>query len=389
MHRFASGVAALTFALGTVSATLMGPSLPVLAQAFGQQDVDQGKFILLAAPYGSGAYQLLVLEQLSDQRPCWSEQGANPILVDPLLTQFDFTGICARSTDSNGYSIRMAERDYGLIYQIGVTRQDNNLLLVGINRTNSKAPPIVLGQTNGLPPANTFAKFELSSGWRLTKRVSNGKVVGHVYLTSDTVAAGAPAPSAFRDTQTHWARDYIDALAARQIISGFAEDGTFRPEDPVTRVQFAAIVNKAFASAPNNRSAASFKDIAPQFWGFQPIQAAYQKGFLSGYPDNTFKPNQQIPRVQVLVALASGMQLPAIEATNLSLYQDASQIPGWATGPVAAATDKQIVVNYPNVKQLNPNREATRAEVAAFVYQALVAMGELPAIPSPYIAVGQ
>jgi hypothetical protein len=69
----------------------------------------------------------------------------------------------------------------------------------------------------------------------------------------------------------------------------------------------------------------------------------------------------------------------------LSVYSDASQIPNYATNSVAAATTRQLVVNYPAVGQLNPNRQATRAEVAAFVYQALVSKGSAQAIPSPYL----
>ncbi|MBW4690785.1 MAG: S-layer homology domain-containing protein [Lyngbya sp. HA4199-MV5] len=204
-----------------------------------------------------------------------------------------------------------------------------------------------------------------------------------VYLTSDTAPSSIPL-TAFVDTQSNWAKNYIDALAAQKIISGF-EDGTFRPDDPVTRVQFAAIVSKAFASLPAQRESLTFKDIRPSFWGAEAIQTAFQKGFMSGYPDTTFKPNQQIPRMEALVSLASGLKLSSATTDSLSFYQDAAQIPTWASGAIAAATDRQLVVNYPRVKTLNPTRPATRAEVAAFVYQALVDAGQLSAIPSPYV----
>jgi len=384
---FLTRVASLTAAVGLASTSLFGMAGTAIAQAFGQKEMDQSQLVLLASPFGSGSFQLLILEQVSAKRQCWTASGTNPTLVDPLLATFDFTGVCGRSTDSNGYSLRMAERDYGLIYQLKVAQRDNDLVLLGVNQTDSKAPPIVLGQTGGLPPSGGFAQINLNPGWRLTKRTTNGKVMGHVYLTSDTVPAGAPKPSAFRDTQAHWATAYIDALAAKGIISGFSEDGTFRPDEPVTRVQFAAIANKAFANARSQRTAATFKDVAATFWGLQAIQSAYQKGFMTGYPDNTFKPNQAIPRMEVLVSLSSGLGLPKVDPSVLKVYQDADQLPGWATDAVAAATDKQVVVNYPKLNLLNPNREATRAEVAAFVYQSLVATGQVQALPSPYVVV--
>jgi hypothetical protein len=89
--------------------------------------------------------------------------------------------------------------------------------------------------------------------------------------------------------------------------------------------------------------------------------------------------------VQALVALANGLGLTADNQNVLSFYTDAAQIPNYATASIAAATARQIVINYPTVKQLNPNGQATRAEVAAFVYQALVNAGRAPAIASPYL----
>ncbi|HEY9656797.1 MAG TPA: DUF3747 domain-containing protein, partial [Crinalium sp.] len=378
--RFASIVAVL----GITSLGLLPSAKTAIAAVFGQTEVDPNKFAVVASPLGANTYQLLILEQVSDERPCWSESSTNPTLIDPLLLQFDFTDICARSTDSNGYSIRMANREFGLLFQLGIARRENDLVLLATDLTNRDAPPIEIGRTNGLPPAGAFVKISLNPGWRLTKRTENGKVLGLVYLTSDTAPSNIKL-TAFVDTQSNWAKTYIDALAAQNIISGF-EDGTFRPNDPVTRVQFAAIVSKAF-STPAQRPRITFSDIQPSFWGAEAIQVAYEKGFMSGDPDHTFKPNQQIPRVEALVTLASGLQFSNTGADVLSYYQDAAQIPDWAMGAIAAATENQIVVNYPRVKDLNPARPTTRAEVAAFVYQALVNAGRLPTIPSNYVVV--
>ncbi|MCL6434626.1 MAG: DUF1565 domain-containing protein [Leptolyngbyaceae cyanobacterium HOT.MB2.61] len=196
-------------------------------------------------------------------------------------------------------------------------------------------------------------------------------------------SSGSGGQSAFRDIQGHWAQAYIDALAKRGVISGFP-DGTFRPSEPVTRAQFAAIVSKALAPAAT-RPRMQFRDVPTSFWGYAAIQTAVQGGFMKGYPEGVFQPELSIPKVQALVALASGLGFSAGSVDTLSRYQDATQIPSWATGAIAAATQRKIVVNYPTVSQLAPNRNATRAEVAAFVYQALVNAGKAEAISSPYI----
>ncbi|ARV61520.1 hypothetical protein BZZ01_25390 [Nostocales cyanobacterium HT-58-2] len=210
------------------------------------------------------------------------------------------------------------------------------------------------------------------------------RIVGQVQFVAATVEPPAGGPVAFKDVPTnYWAKSYIEALASKNIIAGFP-DGTFKPNEPVTRAQFAAIVSKAFAP-PAKRPVTNFSDVTSNFWASQVIQSASQGGFVSGYPDRTFKPQQQIPRVQVLVSLASGLGLSANTQNVLSVYSDASQIPSYATNSVAAATTRQLVVNYPTLAQLNPNRQATRAEVAAFVYQALVSKGNAQVIPSPYV----
>ncbi|HIK29462.1 MAG: S-layer homology domain-containing protein [Oscillatoriaceae bacterium SKW80] len=200
------------------------------------------------------------------------------------------------------------------------------------------------------------------------------------------IPAPAFAQVSFYDVPSnHWAKGFIEALAARGIIKGFP-DGSFRPNEPVTRAQFAAMVRQAF-NMPKIRSAIAFRDVPSNFWAYRAIADAYEMGFMSGYPGNIFSPNENIPRVQVLVSLANGLQYTATRPTSTlsQVYNDAAAIPSYALNSIQAATEKGIVVNYPNVKFLNPNQIATRADVAAFIYQALVNAGQVAAISSPYI----
>lgn len=215
-------------------------------------------------------------------------------------------------------------------------------------------------------------------------------------LTVGTVApfvTAAPsfAQTNFSDVQSnYWAAQFIQELSQRGVIAGFT-DGSFRPEEAVTRAQFAAMVNKAFPKAAQ-RQAIRFVDVPSNFWASSAIQQAYTTGFLSGYPGNRFEPNQAIPRQQVLVSIANGLTYsPAgnTETTLQQYYSDAFNIADYARSPIAAATERQIVVNYPNVKFLNPTATATRAQVAAFIYQALVSNNQASAFSSPYIVAAQ
>ncbi|AFZ58285.1 DUF1565 domain-containing protein [Anabaena cylindrica FACHB-243] len=250
--------------------------------------------------------------------------------------------------------------------------------------------------TNDNPGGNLIrdnARYDLNNSTKVNRIVAIGNDIDQkrIFGAVDFVAATVNQPGGpvvFRDVPTgYWAKTYIEALAAQNIIAGFP-DGTFRPNEPVTRAQFATIITKAL-TPPAKRTAIQFRDVNSNFWAYGAIQSAYQSQFVAGYPDGTFKPQQQIPRVQALVALANGLNFTANNNNILSFYTDAVQIPNYALGPVAAATVRQLVINYPMVQQLDPNREATRAEIAAFVYQSLVTIGRAQPIPSPYLVTAQ
>jgi N-acetylmuramoyl-L-alanine amidase len=153
-----------------------------IATTFNNQDVNADRFVTVAAPFAGGSrHQLLILEQVSDRRQCWSESGSSPTIVNPLLVDFDFTGICSRSTDSNGYSVRLANDDMGWRYSLRVERQGNDLVLRAVPNDNRAEPGLEIGRTRGF--TTDFAEIQLNPGWRLTRRVYNGQPLGHIYLT--------------------------------------------------------------------------------------------------------------------------------------------------------------------------------------------------------------
>ncbi len=170
--------------LAATMALLLQISELSFAVTFGQTEVSQNRFVAVAVPLTSGNYTLLVLEQLSSQKTCWREKGANPTRVDPLLLNFNFTGICGRSTDSNGYSIRMAGKDAAMDYRLRFQKRKDDLILLGL--PNQTGTPIEVGRTHGLNSG--FLKIVLNPGWRFTKRTYNGKKLGHIYFSRDTTA---------------------------------------------------------------------------------------------------------------------------------------------------------------------------------------------------------
>jgi predicted DsbA family dithiol-disulfide isomerase len=212
--------------------------------------------------------------------------------------------------------------------------------------------------------------------------------------TETSEATPTPTPTETPDAavkfadvpEDYWASPYITALVQRDVMSGFPEDNTFKPNSSITRAEFAALLRNAFEQQPTLETP-NFKDVSSEFWAWSAIQETSKTNFLRGYPNNTFQPKQPIPKVQVLVALASGLGLEANQSPQevLQTYQDSNQIPEYAREKVSAATEAGIVVNYPNTESLNPTQDATRAEVAAMVYQALVEAGKADAVTSEYV----
>lgn len=160
----------------------------VNAGTFTETEIDQDKVTAIARPFGRNQHDLLIIEQIADKQDCWQELQSNSgtVVVEPLLLNFDFTGICQRSTDSNGYSIRVNGQDLGMDYMLNVVPRDGELVLIGVPTSEDSAPELVIGSTNGM--SQGFLKIHLYPGWRFTKRTYEGKVLGHIYLSTTNSA---------------------------------------------------------------------------------------------------------------------------------------------------------------------------------------------------------
>ena len=185
----------------------------------------------------------------------------------------------------------------------------------------------------------------------------------------------------------HWAYPFIEPLIEEKLIVGIS-DKEFQPDLPITREQLAVEINTAFQTQ-KSRDIISFGDIARERKTSQKINEAVTRGFLKGYPGEVFRPDQKVPRLQVLVALVSGLELRASKdpTSILNAYQDKDQIPDWAKEKIAIAIESGLVVNRPgfDTKRLYPNEFATRAEVVAMIYQGLAKTGQRKPVSSPYI----
>lgn len=182
-------------------------------------------------------------------------------------------------------------------------------------------------------------------------------------------AEPTPAPitgaaARLKDIELSWAQDAIASLVDEGIIAGYP-DGTFKPENPVTRAEFAKMVARAFAIRPTGEP--RFRDIKNN-WAKAYITALTEAGIVSGYPDGTFKPERHITRAEMVTML--------VRVVKLADKMDSLQQPEpsftdvapdhWAFRAVETAHALGILPVHFGVV-FEPNAATTRAETAWMV----------------------
>jgi S-layer homology domain len=205
-------------------------------------------------------------------------------------------------------------------------------------------------------------------------------------ITNVSPAPVAAAPE-FKDIpKEFWGQGYITELQKRGILNDFGE-GKFDPTKPITRGEYAMILTRAFPGKPAIAPALSFKDIPKNYPRKDAIDGAVKMGFMSGYSPSKFSPNEVIPRYQMQISLAKGLNLPLPDDkerdTVLSKFDDAGKMPKYARAKIAAAVNSELVVKDKTVGKLSPLQNATRADAAALIYQALVKEGKIPSNLNP------
>ena len=220
----------LTATLTTTVLLSLGMLTPAqAAYNFAKVEVDQRRFVAIATPFGIGRryYNLIVMEQQSNGRNCWREYGDSPTFIEPTWESFDFTGICGRSTDSNGYSMRINDNDMGSRFILSVVQRGDELVLMA--NSLRERTRVEIGRTRGMDSSDRYLKIHLDPGWRFTKRTYNGRTLGHVYLTSDTDTANIPPVRETPDRNNSPANTTLPP-ADRELI--FTPESNSRPSTP-------------------------------------------------------------------------------------------------------------------------------------------------------------
>jgi len=173
----------------------------------------------------------------------------------------------------------------------------------------------------------------------------------------------APVKCSLKDIAGHWAETGINQLVNAGAISGYP-DGTFKPDSSITRAEFATVLVKALNSEPGRGKV--FNDITGH-WAKDAISTAAAHGIVSGYDATTFGPDNLITREQMAVMISKAANLSSGEGKT---FADNDQIADWAKAAVAATSGKNIISGYPD-NTFRPQAHATRAEAVTIIIKAL------------------
>ena len=177
--------------VAAASLALAATSVPVaLAQGslFTAVPVELSNFVLVSAPIGQGERsQLNIYEQRTTKRPCFAVAAGSPAMVDPLLSTFDFTGVCNRYIDGNGYSLRIGGDDLGTRYRLMIVNTGSDMELRASPSRDSSMPLYVIATTGGA--GRDFLQLNFRPGWTLKRRAYGEKNLGHIYIYRDAAAA--------------------------------------------------------------------------------------------------------------------------------------------------------------------------------------------------------
>ncbi|MDQ0088939.1 hypothetical protein J2T12_002349 [Paenibacillus anaericanus] len=175
-------------------------------------------------------------------------------------------------------------------------------------------------------------------------------------------------PTNFSDISGHWAEANIKEAVSADILSGYP-DGTFKPNASITRAEFAVLLMNAL-KPEGEGGALTFTDKTKiGTWAQKSVVQAVNASIITGYVDNTFRPDAEITRPEMAVMIAKALA-QSFEVGTTTSFADDKYIPDWAKGAVAAMKNLGIIEGK-GTNQFAPSDKTTRAEAVTVLLNML------------------
>ena len=165
------------------------------------------------------------------------------------------------------------------------------------------------------------------------------------------------------DIKNHWASSDINNFINKGYISGY-QDGTFKPNNDITRAEFVKIVNRVFGFT--EKGTVTFNDVKSSDWFYNDIAIAQKAGYINGKTLTTFAPNDKITRQEVAVILTNIMNNKDTVYDRINTFTDGYKTSSWAKSSVEGAIEAGYLRGN-DKGLLNPTGNITRAEAVTML----------------------
>ena len=177
------------------------------------------------------------------------------------------------------------------------------------------------------------------------------------------ISLSVPVFAKPNDIAGHWAETVVAKWYDNGIISGFP-DGSFRPNEAVTRAQLAVIIDNIFKFT--TKADMYFSDVNGSEWFADAVAKCSQAGIISGNPNGTFEPNKPVTREQAAKMIAEAFKLTAADADAYRTFADSSSIAAYAREYVSALYEAGYIAGFPG-GNYEPKKGLTRAEALKII----------------------
>ncbi|MEX3616734.1 S-layer homology domain-containing protein [Paenibacillus glucanolyticus] len=228
------------------------------------------------------------------------------------------------------------------------------------------------------PSQTTVLRWDPASGKAVFVpaliRTANGKSHAEFKWTESGVYSVVSYAKTFADLTSHWAREDVSLLASKKVIEGLS-DTRFGPNEPITRAQFTAMLVRALGLKEQGADA-GFQDVKTNDWYAAAVATAVENGLIEGFSNGTFRPNEEITREQMSVLLLRALKLAGTEleagdpASILEGFKDRDSIAAWSEEAVSAIVRSGLMEGR-SADRFVPGAHSTRAEGAVVLTRML------------------
>ncbi len=324
-----------------------------------------------------GIYKLpaseVMIDQLSEQLGAGTDLENVIIHVDIAKSGNTKADLLEESADNGGYTVVVPPVDFTVTAEYA----DQRVRITKFNSFVEREIPLPDGADSGQITTAVVLEEDGTLRHVPTRIIQrDGTYFAKINSLTNSTYSIIWNPVQFADVEQHWAMDVINDMGSRLVISG-TSNGLFSPDREITRAEFAAIMVRGLGLKLEAGST-EFTDVTSSDWYNDVVKTAHGNHLINGYEDGTFRPNERITREQAMVIINYAMaitklthqlSLPSIEET-LRSYHDMNHLSSWAAQGVANAVEMGIVSGRSST-ELAPKAYMTRGEVAVMIERLL------------------